>query len=334
MGLKMKDRIKECTDLAEEILKSFELSELPIQNILLMCLRLCRLLNDAEGVLLFTFETAGYEVNEDGYMSADAWRISKLAGHRYFKKGKDGKSTEYANTEMLSVLETNKEVCFERMKIATDPDVSISSSNPNQYVWPNTNSNIQERSALANQVIDSTRNINKIKSNLYNYIMVIRNNLVYGNTVESVFDRYRELCDKKLKDVCAESIKKFMSIYENLNSNNEEDWANAVHSCRRILKDLADKLYPPCEDIVVDGKTIKLGNEQYINRLIQYIEKNSSSKAYKKIVGSSLASIGERIDAIYNSSNKGTHAQISKLEAERYIIYTYMLVGDILMIGD
>lgn len=54
------ERIIECTKLSEEILKNFELSELPVSKIILKCLRLCRLLNDEDGILLFTYESSGY----------------------------------------------------------------------------------------------------------------------------------------------------------------------------------------------------------------------------------------------------------------------------------
>ena len=47
------ERIKECTALSAEILKNFELDELPVRNIILKCLRLCRLLGDKDGILLF-----------------------------------------------------------------------------------------------------------------------------------------------------------------------------------------------------------------------------------------------------------------------------------------
>lgn len=53
-------RIKECTELSSEILKNFELSELPVSNIILKCLRLCRLLGDEDGILLFSYESSGY----------------------------------------------------------------------------------------------------------------------------------------------------------------------------------------------------------------------------------------------------------------------------------
>ena len=332
----MTERIKECVSLAEEILKNFELSELPIGNIILKGVRLCRLINDEDGFLLFTYESSGYPQTEDGFMTKDAWRISKLAGRRYYKKEeKNGKETnkEYAFTAILSSMEQEVESSKLRLKVANDPNVSISSANPRQYVSGGY-TNRGERNSIVNDISENVTRINKVKGCLYAYVLNIRNNLVYGNIVEDVFTRFRGIADRKLQSICPESIKKFMSAYENLQSDNSEDWANAVHSCRRVLKDLADNLYPPTEDKQVKGKTIKLGEEQYINRLIQFIDDNSSSKAYKAIVGTSLASIGERIDAVYNSSNKGTHADVTKSEAERYIIYTYMLVGDILTLQE
>ena len=120
-----------------------------------------------------------------------------------------------------------------------------------------------------------------------------------------------------------------------MDSENSEDWANAVHSCRRILLDLADALYPPRDESVnINGKSIKVGAENYINRLVQFIESKKDSKAFSSIVGSDLSSIGERLDSIYNATNKGTHGEVSKDEASRYIVHTYFLISDIISLMD
>jgi hypothetical protein len=122
-----------------------------------------------------------------------------------------------------------------------------------------------------------------------------------------------------------------VSVYNNMDSSNPEDWANAVHSCRRILKDVADALYPPCDiPIEVNGRKIKLDADSYINRLIQYINSKSESATFINVVGSSLSSIGIRLDSINEAVCKGTHTEIKKEEAHRYIIHTYLLLGDIL----
>lgn len=120
-----------------------------------------------------------------------------------------------------------------------------------------------------------------------------------------------------------------------MKSDNPEDWANAVHGCRRLLQDVADALFPAQEDRVSNGKTIKLGADNYINRLIAFIEDSSKSRRYNEIVGSTLGYIGGRLDSVFKAAQKGSHSEISNRdEAERYVIYTYMTVGDILTLRD
>ena len=326
------ERIKECTELASEILKNFELSELPISNIILKCLRLCRLLNDEDGILLFTYESSGYPSTPDG-MTYDSWRIAQIAGRRYkVKENKDGKivTNEYAKTELLPDLEEAITAQKIRLSASSDPNISISSANPNQYVH-SPSGNVTERNNAVSFIRDCQRTIQKVKGNLYNYVLLIYNKLMYGNIVEDTFTKARLLVNDKLSTICPKAIEKFVAVYDNMDSDNPEDWANAVHSCRRILSDLADALYPARDKpIIVAGKSIKVGTEEYINRLVQFISDKKESKAFSKIVGADLASIGERLDAIYNATNKGTHSDVSKEEAARYIVHTYLLISDII----
>ena len=53
------------------------------------------------------------------------------------------------------------------------------------------------------------------------------------------------------------------------------------------MKDLADAIYPPTKNIKkgIDGKSHELGEEQYINRIIEFITHKSESETYIKIVG-------------------------------------------------
>ena len=85
---------------------------------------------------------------------------------------------------------------------------------------------------------------------------------------------------------------------------------------------------------MVGGRAIKVGKDQYINRLVQFIASKEGSKTFADVVGADLSSIGERLDAIYEATNKGTHAEIAKDEASRYIIHTYLLISDIVSLTD
>ena len=138
--------------------------------------------------------------------------------------------------------------------------------------------------------------------------------------------------DAEIAHRVPEAVRKFASIHENLASENPEDWSNSAHSCRRILQDLADAIFPAQEDRVTDaGKKIKLGTDNYINRLVCFIDDQSESERYSEVVGSQLSFMGDRLDALFRAAQKGSHATIStRVEAERYVVYTYMIVADIL----
>lgn len=160
----------------------------------------------------------------------------------------------------------------------------------------------------------------------------ILNELKFGSIVEDIFSSTRREVDNKLSKVSPDAIEKFISAYQNLQSGNKEDWANAVHSCRRILKAVADELYPPSDQKVIgnNNKAIDVGNEKYVSRLFLYIKANSSSEKNASIIGSNLNYIEDRLDSVYGVTNKGTHAEVTLDEARRYIIHTYLLIGDIL----
>lgn len=323
------NRIEECSLLAKDILKNFELNEIPLIQIVYKGMRLCRLLGDDEGFLLFQYESTTYPRNSEGNLDNSVFEIARKAGRVFFDDNK-----EFAKTASISELEESLKSMNVRLASASDPDISISSANPHQTIFTPMG-NIIERNNIVVQIAEKAAILQTIKGSLYKYILQIYNKLEYGNIVEDLFTKNRLSVNERLSKVCPEAISKFVSVYENMDSSNKEDWANAVHSCRRILQDLADNLYPPQENpIVINGKTIQLGKEQYINRLIQFIASKKESTTYGKVVGADLSSIGNRIDAIYEATNKGTHSELSKEDASRFIIHTYFLLSDIISLVD
>lgn len=325
------NKIKECTELSVEILKNFELSEIPMGNIILKCLRLCRLLGDQKGVKLFTYESSGYPCDMNGNYTAEAEIIALLA-HRDFQQYNNitKKIEKYVSYALILDIESSIETLRIKLAASSDPNISLTSANPHQFLMaPAGNAN--ERTNITTLIHNKTRILAQVKGALYNYILTIYNKLVYGNIVEDIFTESRIKVNEKLGEYCPKAIEKFVSVYENMSSNNPEDYANAVHSCRRILVDFADALYPPSSTpLQVNGKFIKVDADHYINRLIQYISSKSKSKTYNDVVGTDLSSIGERLDAINDAVCKGTHAEITKDEATRYIIHTYLLISDII----
>lgn len=330
-----KERNVEALELSEEILRNFELSEIPTQHIVLKCLRLARLINDFDAVVWLRQEANGYQTDQEGYVPPVAWKAAGRSGRIFYIDDPDNKTSkpkkvERVFTETIAAMEANVKAAEARMAVAYDRNISLSSQSTYQPSIPPGNS--RERQGIANIISVNTERIEKVKSALYEYVFNVNYELKFSNITEDIFTRKRTKVDAILKEICPEAIQKFISVYENVKSNNDEDWANAVHTCRRVLKDVADALYPPSDTPIQlpAGKTIRIGEDQYINRLIQYIGSKSKSEKFTSIVGSHLGFIGERLDGVHEASHKGTHAEVTLEEAERYIIYTYLVIGDIL----
>ena len=61
-----------------------------------------------------------------------------------------------------------------------------------------------------------------------------------------------------------------------------------------------------------------------------FVEDSAESERFQEIVGSHLRYMGERLDALFGAAQKGSHTTVTKEEADRCVIYTYILVSDIL----
>jgi hypothetical protein len=198
--------------------------------------------------------------------------------------------------------------------------------------------NSGERNRIHQELADATKKLATRRAFIFQYAVGRHYELKFSGIAQDIFARLRERVDQSVGVVVPDAIRTVTAIYDNLASENPEDWSNAVHGCRRLLKALADALYPPRADKTINSggkeKTVKLGEGAYVNRLIAFVEEHSDSGSYKNIVGSHLSFMGERLDAIVDAAQKGTHDNITtREEAERYVIYTYMLVGDILSLA-
>ena len=329
------EALREALALSSEILRNIELSEIPLTNVALKASRLARLLNDYDVQTIMEYEAGGYPKKSDG-IPPDVWLLMKMAGRTYESQDSENKEIkEYGWTQSITEWEQEVKLAEKELEAARDPDISISSANPYQTVAVPFGHGI-EREGIRNKVSLASRRLSERRALIYGYVLRKHHELRFSGIADDIFSRVRGRVDTGIGKTIPKSVQKLSAIHDNLRSENAEDWSNAVHSCRRILQDLADAVFPPQEEDrvkITSGKkiTIKLGKEQYINRLIAFIEDHSSSKRFEDLVGSHLSFIGDRLDSIIQAAQKGTHDEIvSSYEADRYVLYTYMVVGDIL----
>ena len=329
--------LSDAFSLSEELLTDIELSRLPLANIALKGSRLARLLNDFDYQKILQYETSGYPTTPGGF-APDVWSLLEKAG-RHFQK-EDVKSKHvgtYSYKDSIEQLESIVRTTALAFEAARDPNVSLSSSNPSQYLHVPPG-NQGERLRLQNILSNSTSRLASRRAFIYEYVLGKHYELKFSGIASDVFASVREKVDSSVGVLAPTAIQKFSPVHENLRSENPEDWSNAVHSCRRILQDLADAIFPPCDEprkVDVGGqiKSIKLGVDNYINRIVCFVQDKSGSGRFEDLVGSHVRFLGDRLDAVFSAAQKGSHATVGRDEANRYVVYTYMIVGDILSLS-
>nr|WP_279114291.1 hypothetical protein [Enterobacter soli] len=331
------ESLKEALKLSESILSDIE-SGVSLGTCALRASRLARLLQDFDFQRIFFYENSGYPSEPSG-ITPEVWALCKKAGRvKSTLENIDGvkKEIERASTKSISATLLNLDALNESLKVAYDPNIALTSANPNQFVGLGNSGNGVERQNLRKSIKSESDFISERLAFIYDYISTKNYELKFSNISSDIFSRTRAYVDTSVGNLIPGAVQKFASVYENLASDNSEDWSNAVHSCRRILQDLADAIYPARDDLVLEkpggkNKIIKLGKDNYINRIIAYVDSQSNSERFTDIVGSNLGFLGDRLDAIFKAAQKGSHDTISShKEADRYVIYTYLIIGDIL----
>ncbi len=327
--------LAEALELSADILKNLELNDMPLQNIALKASRLARLLNDFDYQKIMAYEASGYPRFPEG-TPPDIWQLGIKANRVYQEQDAKTKQTQdYMYVESIGELEEALRIVDTSLAAARDPDISLSSANPSQYVSAGI-VNRFERDAIRTNASTRAKKLASRRNLIYQYALQKYYELKFSGIADDIFTRTRNTVDQRIGELIPDAIQKFTAVYENLQSENPENWSNAVHSCRRILQDLADVIFPPIDEeriIKSNGKEIKvkLGKDNYINRIVAFVQDKSDSERFEEIVGSNLAYLGDRLDSTFQAAQKGSHSNIvNRNEADRYVVYTYLLVGDVL----
>lgn len=196
---------------------------------------------------------------------------------------------------------------------------------------------IQYLEYVYNQLKSKGNNGIEYRINVTHHISLIRavglkraNDLydkIANEDAESTFNILKSHVDDQLLDLNADLAEKFMVAFKNAKKLDEESLSNALLDGRRLLKSLADSLYPATSQ-VVNGH--KLTDSNYINRLAQYMSEHMSSKTQKTVDAATFELLGKTLDAINKGTNKGVHSTTGQIETIKVLLLEYIVISDLL----
>ncbi len=172
-----------------------------------------------------------------------------------------------------------------------------------------------------------SKHLNLIKANGHRKASFINNKIAFKDVPRTSFDFLKSAVDDKLLDLNPELAEQLMVAFKSVSSNSKEELSQSLATCRRIIEKFADIVFPPREEL---HKGRKVDKSQYINRLWAFIDTVVESSSNKNIAQSHLEYLGRYLEATHKISNKGVHAELTKLEAIKAVFHLYLIFADLL----
>ena len=172
----------------------------------------------------------------------------------------------------------------------------------------------------------------RIRERLHRFLVETEATLAFEQTAASTFERTRRFVDGQLGTIAPDALTQLQAAYERSNAGHLEALSHALTSCRRVLKSLADALYPATDLAITggDGKIREMTDDKYRNRLWQYVGERQTSSTSRQLVQATVEEVGRRIDLLNELASKGVHDQVTREEVDHCVLQTYLLAGELL----
>lgn len=326
------NKIEKALEACEKVIDGIEDSTITTESALLQCSKIARLTNDEENLIWLQYEYGGYPKNNDGRVISDAWNIAYKKGRGYQKDGK-----LYIFTELASELEEKITAQQKAVGNFTTNGASVSGELALLAMDRLTTNVHRSTITMVADVAIAQKRLASLKAQYYEYALKKHIELNFGNVATDVFARYREQVDLAFSELSKETLLKLQAIEGKINSGNPEMYSQALTTCRRLFEstavELFSKHFPDYKDKVYktkSGAEIDVSGNHYKNKLSAVIEKLEDKSMKKTLVGSNVIYLLDWIDNLSNLQCEGVHSDITKEDAERCILQTYMCLGDVL----
>jgi hypothetical protein len=296
-------------ELAATLLEEIELSSTSVSQQVKKAARLARIVGDTDATSWLRYEINGVPNDEYGrrHMTRTQRWIDREKDQGWWGPIADAEATINARERQLAASQV----------ASFSGDMSLPASNAHRATL----------AALASIIENQARIVNRVAGLLHDFVAGTYYELTFSAEQRSLFDRARGEIDALLGPVSGNSLEQVDSIYRRLSEGDREAVSQAMTTCRRLIDEFADAVYPPQREAIErDGQTIDVGPNRTKNRINEYFAEKVSSASRRQRVRRSLADVYERVSA-------AVHDEVTVDEARFLFLTTYTLLGEILTAG-
>jgi hypothetical protein len=172
----------------------------------------------------------------------------------------------------------------------------------------------------------------RIKTRCLNYAIGLEKQLQAQQKTELFLQKVQTEVNNYFKARCEDVYTKLYKASQLVDSNDIEDYSALLGHIRRAMKAVADHFCPPVPQpvVCVDGIERKLGDEQYLNRLQEFLATTFPPASATELLGAELALLVAFARKLNDISSKGVHATVSGEEAKQALLGLYMFLYNVI----
>ncbi|SDR87053.1 hypothetical protein [Bradyrhizobium canariense] len=172
----------------------------------------------------------------------------------------------------------------------------------------------------------------RLKVRCLNYAIEIERQLAAQKQNQAFLESVQNDVNNYFKARCDDVFVKLRKAAQLTQSKDAEDSALLLTEVRRAMKAAADHFYPPVPGLVVcaDGKQRSLGDDQFLNRLHEYLARQVERSTSKELLKEELDHLAAFIRRLNDMASKGVHADVTFAEAKQGLIGVYFFLFNLI----
>jgi hypothetical protein len=289
------------------------------------------LLDVASGAAKTDATIDGINSNLITLLGVEGAREQVLKAYYGYERGRRMAGTENINVISIAQIEAN----LAQIK-SVYAEYSVTDKGINYYAHEAAIAADKQQAKLLPLIQGHAQIIEHVRQDVHSYLLLTETNIHSGKVSGSVFERGLEYVRTSLAQRAPAALEKFTAAEARLAAGTPEDLSLALTSVRRMIADLADALYPATGETIVGDDRVErvMDDDAYRNRLTQFAKEKLGKHLQGKVMGDVLSSYGRRITNLDSMASKGVHGDVSAAEAEQCVVWSFMLVADLLRIDD
>jgi hypothetical protein len=194
-----------------------------------------------------------------------------------------------------------------------------------------TDAHVREKAAIRLRVRALICIKERIKARCLNYLIRLERQLDAQQRPESFLQQVQSKVNNFFKARSEDVYSKLLKASELVGSSSPEDMSLLLTQVRRALKAAADHFYPPSNSAITcsDGKERTLGDDQYLNRLSEFLATRLGKSSSRDLLKAELEHLAVFMRRLNDVASKGVHANVAPSEAKQGLLGVYLLLYNI-----